>query len=441
MSARTDRRRFLQTTATAGALVGLGDLGFLSRLRPVSADEARLDPKVVRLNPEIEPLVRLLEETPRERLLEEVAGRIKQGTGYREVLAALLLAGVRNVQPRPSVGHKFHAVLVVNSAHLASLASPDSDRWLPIFWALDYFKSSQSQDIREGNWTMGPLEESAIPPARKAREAFATAMDRWDESAADAAVAGLARSAGANAIYEMFFRYGARDFRSIGHKAIYVANSYRTLQCIGWQHAEPVLRSLAYALLMHEEGNPADRDAPADRPWRRNQELARQVKEGWQGGEPDDSASADLMATLRQGSDEDACRQVVELLNRGVAPQSLWDGALRRGRRAADAPAGDRLPARGDHDERPAFRLPGERRRRDPPAPAAPERGVPAPLPRRDVRQGQGPRGPDRPARTPLPVGGRPGGHRGDLRRGEPRSRVGRARRWPSSGMARRRPP
>ena len=42
-------------------------------------------------------------------------------------------------------------------------------------------------------------------------------------------------------------RYGARDFRAIGHKAIYVANSCRTLESIGWQHAEPVLRSLAYA--------------------------------------------------------------------------------------------------------------------------------------------------------------------------------------------------
>ncbi len=170
MSMRTDRRRFLQTSAAGGALVGLGDLGFLSRLRPVSADEAKLDPKVVRLQPEIEPLVRLLEETPRERLLEEVAGRIHKGLSYQEVLAALLLAGVRNVQPRPSVGHKFHAVLVVNSAHLASLGSPDSDRWLPIFWALDHFKSSQAQDVREGNWTMGPVDESAVPPAgRRAR--------------------------------------------------------------------------------------------------------------------------------------------------------------------------------------------------------------------------------------------------------------------------------
>src|SRR5215472_19133178 len=104
MSMRTDRRHFLRASATGGALLGLGDLGFLSRLRPVSADEAKLDPKVVRLQPEIEPLVRLLEDTPRNRLLEEVAGRIKKGLSYREVLAALLLAGVRNVQPRPNAG-------------------------------------------------------------------------------------------------------------------------------------------------------------------------------------------------------------------------------------------------------------------------------------------------------------------------------------------------
>ena len=76
----------------------------------------------------------------------------------------------------------------------------------------------------------------------------------------DVAVAALARTAGAQEVFERFCRYGARDFRDIGHKAIYVANSWRTLQTIGWQHAEPVLRSLAYALLEHEGENPAGRD-------------------------------------------------------------------------------------------------------------------------------------------------------------------------------------
>jgi len=275
MSSHSTRRSFLETTTTGGTLLGLGDLSFLSQLRPVSAAEAQLDPKVVRLGGEIEPVVRLLEETPRDKLLEEVAARIRRGLTYRELLAALLLAGVRNVQPRPSVGHKFHAVLVVNSAHVASICSTGSDRWLPIFWALDHFKSSQARDVQEGNWTMAPVEEAAVPRALKAPRAFTRAMESWDEGAAAAAAAGLARTAGANEVFEMLFRFGARDFRSIGHKAIFVSNSWRTLQCIGWQHAEPVLRSLAYALLNHRgQPNPAKSDLPVDRPWRRNLALA-----------------------------------------------------------------------------------------------------------------------------------------------------------------------
>src|SRR5262245_12635442 len=220
------RRSFLRTTSTAGALIGLGDLGFLSRLPRVSAAEAKLDTQFVQFRPEIEPLVRLLEETPRERLLEEVAARIKRGTTYREVLTALQLAGVRNISPHP-VGFKFHAVLVVNSAHLASQNSPESDRWLPIFWALDQFKSSHARDVQEGDWTLSALDETAVPPADKARQAFTDAMDRWDETKADAATAGLARTAGAQEVFDRFCRYGARDFRDIGHKAIYVANSWR----------------------------------------------------------------------------------------------------------------------------------------------------------------------------------------------------------------------
>ena len=85
------RRTFLKTVTGTSALAGLGDLSFLAQLQPVSAAEAKLKPDMVRLHPEIEPLVRLLEDTPREKLLEEVAARVKKGTPYRDVLAALLL--------------------------------------------------------------------------------------------------------------------------------------------------------------------------------------------------------------------------------------------------------------------------------------------------------------------------------------------------------------
>jgi len=325
------RRTFIKTAAGAGALAGLGELGFLAELGPVSAAEAKLEPKIVQLHPEIEPLVRLLENTPRERLLEEVASRIRRGLTYREVLAALLLAGVRNIQPRP-VGFKFHAVLVVNSAHLASLASPDSDRWLPIFWALDQFKSSQAADVKEGDWTMGPVEESAVPPSHKARAAFTEAMDCWDEAAADAAVVGLARTAGAHELFEIFCRYGARDFRDIGHKAIYVANSFRALEAIGWHHAEPVLRSLAYALLDRggAKENPSKTDLAPDRPFRHNLASVKKIRTGWLDGKASAEATAELLETTRQGSDAEASDKAVELLNRGVAPQSIFEALFDR---------------------------------------------------------------------------------------------------------------
>src|SRR5437763_664122 len=166
----TDRRSFLQSSA-----LGLGGLAFLTKL-----PAAEVGNTPVRLDPEVEPIVRLIEETPRNQLLEEVANRIRKGLAYRDVLAGLLLAGVRNVPPRPTVGFKFHAVLVVNSAHLASQASPDAERWLPIFWALDNFKQSQATTIKESGWRMGPVDEPHVPAAHEAKAAFAEAMDTWD---------------------------------------------------------------------------------------------------------------------------------------------------------------------------------------------------------------------------------------------------------------------
>jgi hypothetical protein len=319
------RRTFLNATTAAVGALGMGGLSFLSRLPSVSAAEATLDKKTVQFGPETEKLVRFLEDTPRERLLEEVGRRIQQGLSYREVLTALLLAGVRNIQPRP-VGFKFHSVLVVNSAHLASLSSPDSDRWLPIFWALDYFKSAQAQDVAQGDWTMGQVNESKIPTAQRARAAFVAAMNDWDESAADTAVTGLARTAGAQEVFEIFCRFGARDFREIGHKAIYVANSWRTLQAIGWRHAEPVLRSLAYALLDRaQDSNPAKSDHAADRPWRQNLEFVGKIRAEWLDGAISPAATIDFMNVLRHASAAEASEKVVDLLNAQVSPKSIWD--------------------------------------------------------------------------------------------------------------------
>jgi hypothetical protein len=323
MEPRTTRRDFLSTTLQTGAAVGLADLALFHSL-PVVAD-AFVKPSLVQCCPDIEPLIRLVEDTPRERLLEQVVAKIKKGTTYQQLLAALMLAGVRGIRPRP-VGFKFHAVLVVNSAHLASLAAPAEERWLPLLWALDNYKVSQQRNREEGGWIMPPVEESKLPPATQAKSRFMAAMDNWDEEGADQAVVPFVRSTGAAEVMEVFFRYGARDFRDIGHKAIYVANAYRTLQTIGWRHAEPIMRSVAYALLEHEGDNPARRSDPRDQAWRDNIRRADLIRKDWQMGKAAPRASADLLAVERTGTPAECSDKVVALLNGGVAAASVWDG-------------------------------------------------------------------------------------------------------------------
>ncbi|MCS7045314.1 MAG: hypothetical protein NZO58_03050 [Gemmataceae bacterium] len=321
----THRRTFLGQVAHTGLLAAAGEFGFVGSLPPLSAQEVRQARNLARVADDLEPLVRLIEDTPQSRLLEALVGRLRSGLTYQQLLAAVMLAGVRGIQPRP-VGFKFHAVLVVNSAHLASLAAHDRDRWLPLIWSCDNFKRSQERNRQEGDWRMTAIDEARLPAAAHAASRFREAMDRWDTEAADVAIAAWTRTAGANEIYEAFWRYGARDFRDIGHKAIFVANSYRTLQVIGWRHAEPILRSLAYALLDHgRDPNPATSDLDADRPWRDNLRRAARLRHDWQRGRIASDATVDLLAALRTATPGEAAEAVVAQLNAGVDPASVWD--------------------------------------------------------------------------------------------------------------------
>jgi hypothetical protein len=323
------RRHFVAGTASAGALAALGDFNFLGSLPRLTGAVAPSLPGIARFSPDIEPLVKLIEETPRPALINKIAAEVHKGTSYQELLAATFLAGVRGIQPRP-VGYKFHAVMVINSAYQATLAAPDSDRWLPLFWCIDNFKASQARNRVEGDWRLPAVAEARLPAPHQAKARFIEAMDNWDEEGTDRAIVPLVRNAGAAEVYELFWRFGARDFRDIGHKAIYAANSFRTLQAIGWRHAEPVVRSLAYAMLMYRGTNPAKRDDPVDRPGRDNIKRARALVKLPRGGTRSPAASLDLLSALRTATADEASAKVAAMLTKGIHPDSLWDGVFLR---------------------------------------------------------------------------------------------------------------
>ena len=180
--------------------------------------------------------------------------------------------------------------------------------------------------MRENDWTMAAVDESKLPPSHLARKAFREAMDTWDVEAADVAVAAMCRTSSAAEVFDELAHYGCRDYRSIGHKAIYVANSYRTLQCIGWRYAEPVLRSLTYALLNHHgEPNPSHSDLAPDAAWRVTQKRLRTLGKDWNRGRVDSAATLSLLDTLRTATPTEAVDATAELIGNGIAPQSISD--------------------------------------------------------------------------------------------------------------------
>ena len=316
------RRSFL---GTAGALGALGSVSFSHR--PIFGEDVVVTPEIVRLRPEIEPLVRLIEETPREKCLEMAGEQLRGGLPYRRFLAALFLAGIRNVNPQPP-GFKFHCVFAIHAAHLLALDAAPGDRLLPLMWALDEFKSSQQRDIDEGDFRLPPPVEPTISPSVAMNE-FTTAMDTWDEAKADAAITSLFRSRGANEVIEALWRYGARDYRNIGHKAIFVANAWRTLQTIGWRHAEPVLRSMTLGLLDFGRDKKVDEFSFVDQSYAANLELvaSQAPPDDWSSpGTIDEAATLELVAALRGCSALEASQLTLEAIRSGkLKAAGVWD--------------------------------------------------------------------------------------------------------------------
>jgi hypothetical protein len=292
--------------------------------------DAQVTPEVMKFRPEIEPLVGLIERTPRDKCAEMAVEQLRGGVSYRQFLAALFLAGIRNINPRPP-GFALHCVFVIHSAHLMSLEAPADSRLLPLFYALDDFKISQERDARQpsGDYTMRELRGPLPAPERAAAE-LSAAMEAWDAERAERAVVSLARHRSPGEVFALLWRYGTRDYRNIGHKAIFIANACRTLHAVGWQYAEPVLRSLALGLLDFGKQQQVNGYAFDDQCYggnlKRLKDTFPRLGDAWVAAPADPAATRNILGTIRELAPEEACAEVVGYLVKGkTGANTVWD--------------------------------------------------------------------------------------------------------------------
>lgn len=307
MNRSWSRRRFLSSTSLLSASLGAGGIASLSGITPARADDAKPMSDGLRANDEIERLVRLIDGTERKNAVEMMVGQLQSGVSYRSFLSAVFLAAGR-FKASP------HMVLLVNSAHRLSLDMPREQTLLPMFWALDTLLEDREEGLR-----YEAFELRKISPASADSE-LADAMKRFDSERATSAIITLSRTIGPRQAMSRLWRYTGRDFSFIGHRAIAMSNSWRVLETIGWENAEPM-----YEFVIRQLNGGKWEHYVHDDNERRAKEVAK-LPATWAGTQSNPSATAELLETFRQEDHFAACKHAYELLVEGKAQAAaIWD--------------------------------------------------------------------------------------------------------------------
>ncbi|MEM7198838.1 MAG: hypothetical protein AAF628_01130 [Planctomycetota bacterium] len=251
-----------------------------------------------------------------------------RGASARDLLGAALLAGLREVNPSP-IGGQVHAMMMVASAAEVTGTLRGPDKLLPALFNLDRTKRSQKRDAnaRRGDWQMPappPVEAAPVPELVDTLE---RAMRSWDVDAADQAITALHDTLSLDDFFEVLWPWAARDFRIIGHKAIYATQTYRALQDLGWRQGRDAVRSLGFGVL---DQNPYGRFSEDDSAailglFDDNRERTHDIPAAWDRGAPSHEDALTLLTKLRDADADGAAKAVVQALRRGVAGLSAWD--------------------------------------------------------------------------------------------------------------------
>ncbi|MEM7232379.1 MAG: hypothetical protein AAF517_09405 [Planctomycetota bacterium] len=302
------RRSFLQTTAAVAAGSAL-DLSFLNPLF-AAAKDATVRPDLVQFGPEMDPLLRLFRKTPPERIVEVFVKELRGGLSYSRFVSTIFLAAVQTGD--------LHQMAQVFGAHRIGSEARIGERLLPLFWALSRVRHSHEKLERE--IVVRPLR-GAIPRASEADAAFGRAMLAFDGDGVERSAVALARARGARHAMRRLWEFSARDLGgSLGHLPIGVASSWRTLDAVGWKHAEGPLRYLA------REIGRFDGDASYPGNLERVRKTVPSLAADWAADGPQRDVTLELYGLLRAGDSKAACDFMAKTLaEKRARAGALWD--------------------------------------------------------------------------------------------------------------------
>ena len=196
----------------------------------------------VRFPDSIEPLVRFVEETSPEDIVEETVAKLAGGTGVEQVMQATALAVIRCTEmPYVHHGGPLHPVAALHAVEETMRRLPEEMRLLPLVQDVA-LANGHIHDPASGPYVLpeiSPLGEGSVEATR---EAFFDCLRRNYPSRAEHYFLWLLEHAPQEVALEALVRVAVANYRFDEHKLIAAVNGIRLLESIGWSLASVVLR-------------------------------------------------------------------------------------------------------------------------------------------------------------------------------------------------------
>jgi hypothetical protein len=186
---------------------------------------------------QLEPLVRFMQETPADKLVPALAGKLKAGADLKRLVAAAALANARTFGGEDYVG--FHTMMALAPALHMSRELPDALQPLPVFKVLYRNTNRIQEQGGRKDEVLHPVKPGELPGSGCAGESVREAVHRQDAPEAERRFAALAKLKPDEALDQLL--YTVEDNTEV-HRVVLPYRSWDLLEMIGKEHAHTLLR-------------------------------------------------------------------------------------------------------------------------------------------------------------------------------------------------------
>jgi hypothetical protein len=228
------RREFLADVGRGMLVAGLGpvvaaDLGLAL---PPADGAAALDFGT------LEPLAALLQDTPPDKLMPALVGKLKAGTDLRTLVAAGALANARSFGGRHYEG--YHTFMALAPAYEMANELPDAQRPLPVLKVL--YRNATHIQATGGrkNEVLRPVRPAPVPAGKTGGDALRDLTRASQPAEAEAVFAGLAHDGTPEDAFNHVMYCVADDINV--HRVVLAWRAWAMLPFAGREHAHTLLR-------------------------------------------------------------------------------------------------------------------------------------------------------------------------------------------------------